>query len=92
MTHTPGPWKAHHYRIDDKDHWDVRSEDGTHITGWGRVTQPEANARLIAAAPEMLAALKAHLDNGLVVDALSLAGLDDELNAIAKAIADAEPK
>lgn len=37
-----------------------------------------------------LAALKAHHENGLVIDALSLAGLDDELDAIGKAIADAE--
>ena len=39
---------------------------------------------------DLLAALKAHYDNRLVTDALSLAGLGDELDAIGQAIADAE--
>ena len=47
--HTPGPWKVNHgsvYTIDDKP-----------ITG-SFATEREANARLIAAAPELLEALE----------------------------------
>lgn len=64
--HTPGPWKACN---PSGDSWEVCSTvekqwpdsdnlAGKSITGWGRVTQTEADARLIAAAPELLEALE----------------------------------
>lgn len=62
-THTPGPWAY------DADSQEVFSDDARHGAGWiafikgndgeGRpLTEPErlANARLIAAAPDLLAA------------------------------------
>ena len=59
--YTPGPWKA--YRISKPDNPDtgcyVGIEGGKAITGWGQVTQTEANARLIAAAPQLLEACEA---------------------------------
>jgi len=53
--HTPGPWKLSHTRIQG-----FRVSDST---GWGvavvlKDTNDEANARLIAAAPQMKAALQ----------------------------------
>ncbi len=65
--HTPGPWKTTHsevngYRVSDS-------------TGWGvavvlKDTNDEANARLIAAAPDMLEALRELLgDFGCIVTA-----------------------
>lgn len=54
--HTPGPWK-----VDEDAPVIVSAQDGTDIAiASGRAergTVQEANARLIAAAPEMLAAL-----------------------------------
>jgi len=54
-THTPGPWKVGKVvssGCDDRAF--VLSEiTGESITGWGCVTQKRADARLIAAAPDM---------------------------------------
>lgn len=54
--HTPGPWIAY------KDiEWEVMPErsDGMTVASCGRIRpEAEANARLIAAAPDLLAALK----------------------------------
>jgi hypothetical protein len=60
MSHTPGPWIQ---REQITDHCGVRiTADETSIAYVGRVEvskkQYEANARLIAAAPEMLEALQ----------------------------------
>ena len=61
MTHTPGPWKARYFP--KQKFWEVRTEEGNiSITGWGRVTQSAANARLIAAAPELYDLLNEWLD------------------------------
>jgi hypothetical protein len=55
-THTPGPWTHQEYKF-------IRSDEGgldvATITGWGLLSQTNrANARLIAAAPDLLEALE----------------------------------
>ena len=77
MTHTPGPWKAQ--RIPgDNSRWEVRDSNGKSITGWGCVSQTRENARLIAAAPDMLAALEVARKaiQSLSADALGTGGTD----------------
>jgi hypothetical protein len=71
MSHTPGPWKVEEYR----NHFEIWPDPknnlgcGTMIAAthdWipgGRVDDA-ANARLIAAAPELLEALKAIIEGG----------------------------
>jgi len=74
--HTPGPWSAHEY---DDGGWYIYAGGGWFIEGDALVAETpghtgthEANAYLIAAAPELLEAaqallidLKAHDDAGL---------------------------
>jgi len=88
INHTPGPWEAPYenpkslqYSIDggpNIDH-DVDPTNWVHVVVSGNSERLEANARLIAAAPELLEALKSlgdeRLENRNVVD-----------NAILKAI------
>jgi hypothetical protein len=60
MPHTPAPWRVERLKDEyglDTNHWhSIDCDSGTgvvaKIEGFG--SQPEANARLIAAAPEML--------------------------------------
>ena len=64
MAHTPGPW-----HVNDNEPEDIRIEDDDELivaATWafvapGRDGQEIANARLIASAPDLLAALKAAL-------------------------------
>jgi hypothetical protein len=49
MTHTPGPWQVIQTVLDDAS-WAILTADQTLIA----VTDVEANAKLIAAAPELL--------------------------------------
>lgn len=92
--HTPGPWVAH----DGTQHggrrwgcWDVFADDkpGTYVAGVNRDNpDDEANARLIAAAPELLkAAERAERMLAEVTPANSYAGspLAELRTAIAKA-------
>lgn len=67
MTHTPGPWAV---SICDKELWDtdtttdIESAHGEHIATMGAAHDYatwEADARLIAAAPDLLAACEAAL-------------------------------
>lgn len=62
--HTPGPWIVHKWRREHKTakgenqprfQWAVATVDGSPID---TITKNEANAYLIAAAPEMLVALE----------------------------------
>jgi hypothetical protein len=61
MKHTPGPWKMKFKKNCD---WSVYGKDGYSILAIpydndnGRPTEDKANAALIAAAPELLSALK----------------------------------
>ena len=60
--HTPGPWKARYApdRAPPVETWCIDwSEDHEEIA---EIVHGEANARLIAAAPELLEALKAIVD------------------------------
>jgi hypothetical protein len=83
--HTPGPWHVYEGCVYDADNAEL-----SHCPG-------EADARLIAAAPDLLAALKALLDNG--DDPHPLSGRDPTVRredigparaAIAKAIGEQE--
>ena|SRR5690625_535230 len=60
--HTPGPWTAHKNRL-NRDEWHVASPKRypafTVLCG---TVEAEANARLIAAAPELLAELVASVE------------------------------
>ena len=59
---TPGPWKAEKYCI-----WgglNYQTYIAAMDTGAGHEDQEQANARLIAAAPELLAACKLALECG----------------------------
>jgi hypothetical protein len=58
IVHTPGPWRVIEGRDSADNRFSVRSKSGENITGWGCVQQLEGNARLIAAAPELLAHLR----------------------------------
>jgi hypothetical protein len=62
-THTPGPWMAtDHDGMDPQDGMPlttVYAENGQRVANVPPCDEQEVNARLIAAAPELLAALKA---------------------------------
>ncbi len=94
--HTPGPWKARdcftngqpvEYAIETRDAWLA----SVHITGPKNgfdCEEAEANARLIAAAPELLEALKKVLPlvESLVLDGEPYMNEQEEArDAIAKA-------
>lgn len=57
--HTPGPWSAHHHESTDTYtvHVEGRSWESWGVAHVGYTKEDDANARLIAAAPELLEAL-----------------------------------
>lgn len=62
VKHTPGPWRAAKAAHGVIDIFDSRDRDIVTIFGGGvEAESKEANARLIAAAPDLLEALKALL-------------------------------
>lgn len=81
--HTPGPWE-----VSEDDPCEIESADGRFVAmvlpapelNWDMNAEREANARLIAAAPDLLAALRAA--RGYVSQPKVLAAI---LSAIAKA-------
>jgi hypothetical protein len=70
--HTPGPWNYHVWGTNSGKHFGIETADHRHgICGVSpngnastllTIEQHEANARLIAAAPELLAACQSGLD------------------------------
>lgn len=71
--HTPGPWTA-----DDGEGysgWRIRSQAGTLIAEVvGDSYASDCNARLIAAAPDLLAALKSAVEDGIVTSSSAADG------------------
>jgi len=78
MSHTPGPWKVGESQTFAAV-WGKGAYE--HIASCGNLTpETEANARLIAAAPEMLALLKRVPGNGAAPD--DLRGWEAEIRAL----------
>lgn len=77
--HTPGPWYAD--KLQDRNAYNIFQYGGTSalLTIGGIGSDVEANARLIAAAPDMLNALK------LIVESGDRAAVEIARAAIAKA-------
>ena len=71
--HTPAPWKLITYGVDDPHDWAVFSAKGRFIADfpgliWDEREQQAADCRLIAAAPDLLAALHNMLEDGDATD------------------------
>lgn len=91
MSHTPGPWKTRSHRsnvyvsggIDDSDKelWITVQTPGDEIRA--------ANARLIAAAPDLLAALKELVADKYLGDPINADRMKTARAAIAKATGEA---
>ena len=96
--HTPGPWRAvelpHYYgRIQEIVAENLRTVAQCELRPAGKREETAANARLIAAAPELLFALEqatkilCHLDEAIPAIAIEEA-INDAREAIAKATGD----
>lgn len=88
--HTPGPWNISHGRVSSRAHQTSKDLRLTVIADLDMENDPhgeqEANARLIAAAPEMLAALyRIASDPSALFDGPNAALGDIARAAIAKA-------
>lgn len=71
MAHTPKPWR--HVREEFGQSYRVQAEDGNIcVPCYGRGDLDEDNARLIAAAPELLEACKLLISEGPSMDAYHL--------------------
>jgi hypothetical protein len=90
--HTPGPWS----QGEDNplniygNHASVANVHGTHPTGASTEEEAIANARLIAAAPLMLAALRTALE--AIGDTYAARDSDDDGESVRDIIADAIAK
>lgn len=83
-THTRGPWYAEKLDASSDHSWAIDSElvEIARLSEWpDHQSEAEANARLIAAAPEMLEALKTLIDG---IDHLDIYGADYARQVIAK--------
>ena len=64
--HTPGPWRPWKVEYSEGDEWEVLAGANlpiAYISGWAGYST-EVNARLIAAAPDLLAALAGIIEIG----------------------------
>lgn len=93
MTHTPGPWTAE--QTDDAGRWFITAGYENIVSAQYGNPLSEANARLIAAAPDLLAALRDLFDQCAMVrkhwgDGSNQAEADNAIRAGQAAIAKAE--
>ena len=70
--HTPGPWTQDKYGNVKTPSGGMLVTDGVALGGYS-TEETRANARLIAAAPELLEALKDIVDNGIGTEAVKRA-------------------
>ncbi len=83
--HTPGPWA---YEVDESGasvFMDDSDPGRAYVAEVSSQPEQTANARLIAAAPDLLAALKRVMAEWLLVQAVSVNNYDAAMSAIAKA-------
>jgi len=86
--HTPGPWVVESYPSGHTEIAYVRMSDGRTLARFGASAENGielGNARLIAAAPDLLAALKAVVDNHCANDKLFCSTCTPARVVIAKA-------
>ena len=81
--HTPGPWSVEHDFMDESA-FAILSDDCVVATAWGN-DHVDANAHLIAAAPDMLEALRGVVDTCRADCPAGLPALSDARAALAKA-------
>ena len=88
--HTPGPWRVvdswNDYMVESQNGEEIIWQDGPHDTP----TINEANARLIAAAPDLLEALESMLQSFLITQSLDDYPIDAPCNKARAAIAKAK--
>ena len=88
--HTPGPWRVvdswNDYMVEGQNGEEIIWQDGPHNTP----TINKANARLIAAAPDLLEALESMLQSFLITQSLDDYPIDAPCNKARAAIAKAK--
>ncbi len=89
MKHTPGPWTATRWRVCAEEPFRYITDTANNKAS--RTEENEANARLIAAAPELLAALKGMVEH-LLDDRSDGRDEENALSSAMGAIAKAEGK
>lgn len=96
--HTPGPWAAMQHYTDDKrdgtlivgpDKWHIASCWATRFSDGRSITETDANATLIAAAPDILAALVQLVDWATHPDTTDWLNRSGVLGNYGKAVVDA---
>ena len=95
--HTPGPWSATHilgrWWIEDADPAAFCRRRIAIVDDGAGIYSPEANARLIAAAPDLLAALEAacaFMNTVIIRGAVKMSEYEDFMEVVEKAISKAK--